>query len=345
MDGKRMRKVSIVQWALDGHSSALKDVGIDHGGAEVLVTEEFLDGANVIPILEEVGGEGVAEGVATDAFLNAGFAGSRFDSALQTGGIQVVTTLFSAARIERASGSGKEVLPDQFTSSVGVFYFEGVGEVDFAETGLQVLFVEKPGALDLTAEVGEDGIGHGGDAVLFPFAIADSDGLVFEINILDAQAEAIHEAQAGAVEKLGHEFMRASEQVDDAQDFIAGQNSGEAFGAFGAGEKDGFDLLVEDFTVEEEDGAESLILGGGGNVPLSCEVGKEGSDFGGAHLCRVAFVMEEDVAFGPIQVGFFGAVGVMFEANDIAHTFDKLSAGLVEYFFCHRRLTFLGRSV
>ena len=39
------------------------DVGVDLGGDEVGVAEEFLDGAEVGAVVEEVGGEGVAQGV------------------------------------------------------------------------------------------------------------------------------------------------------------------------------------------------------------------------------------------------------------------------------------------
>jgi len=43
-------------------------VGVDHGGAHILVAEQFLDGADVVAILEEVGGKRMAEGVGTDGF-------------------------------------------------------------------------------------------------------------------------------------------------------------------------------------------------------------------------------------------------------------------------------------
>lgn len=43
-------------------------MSVDHGGFDVFVPEEFLDGADVVASLEEVGGEAVAEGVGCDAF-------------------------------------------------------------------------------------------------------------------------------------------------------------------------------------------------------------------------------------------------------------------------------------
>ena len=45
--------------------------------------KEFLNGADVIAVLEEMGCEGMAKSVTTDAFLDARFLGSLLDSALQ----------------------------------------------------------------------------------------------------------------------------------------------------------------------------------------------------------------------------------------------------------------------
>ena len=41
----------------------LRDVGVDLGGGEILVTEEFLDDAQVSSPLDKVGGVGMAKGV------------------------------------------------------------------------------------------------------------------------------------------------------------------------------------------------------------------------------------------------------------------------------------------
>ena len=50
---------------------------IYHGGFDVFVSEEFLYGADVVAVLEEVGGEGVAEGVGGYRFVYFGkFGGS-----------------------------------------------------------------------------------------------------------------------------------------------------------------------------------------------------------------------------------------------------------------------------
>lgn len=61
-----------IERRFDGESAALKDVGVDHGGFDVFVSEEFLNGADVVSVLEKVCGEGVAEGVRGDAFVYFG---------------------------------------------------------------------------------------------------------------------------------------------------------------------------------------------------------------------------------------------------------------------------------
>jgi len=121
--------------------------------------------------------------------------------------------------------------------------------------------------------------------------------------------------------------VRPGELLDEMQNFFVRQNCWKAFGAFGAGEQDGLDLFVEDFAVEEEYGAESLALCGCGDSALGGEVGEKGIDLSGAHVFRMALIVKEDEAAGPIHVGFFRAVGVVFEADGIAY--------LIEEFFCH----------
>jgi hypothetical protein len=55
------------------------------------------------------------------------------------------------------------------------------------------------------------------------------------------------------------------------------------------------------------------------------KVDEEGLDLRSAHIARVTFVVEEDVAASPIQRGSFCAEGVVPGADDVAH--------LVEEFF------------
>ena len=223
---------------------------------------------------------------------------------------------------------GEEVLPGEFAGGVGVFFGQGVGEVDFAIAGGEVFFVEEADAFDLALQVGDNGFGQRDDAVFFAFAVADGDALVLKVNILDSQADAFHEAQAGAVEELGHEFVGSVQLADEVENFFAAEDGGEALGTFGGGEDDRFDFFVEDFAVEEEEGAEGLVLGGGRDVTVVGEVEEKGLDFRCPHFGGVTFVVEEDETAHPVYIRGFGAIGIVFESQGFAE--------LVEEFFGHR---------
>jgi hypothetical protein len=50
-----------IQGATDGQAAALEDVGVDHSRFHVFVSEEFLDGADVVAVFleEQQGAEGL----------------------------------------------------------------------------------------------------------------------------------------------------------------------------------------------------------------------------------------------------------------------------------------------
>ena len=52
------------------------DVGINLGGGNIGVPEQFLDHPQVGSVLEEVGGEGVAQEVRVDVLFESGLAGA-----------------------------------------------------------------------------------------------------------------------------------------------------------------------------------------------------------------------------------------------------------------------------
>ena len=62
---------------MDGAESVLVDVGVDLSGGDVGVAEHFLDNAKVGTVVEEVGGEAVAELVGMD-FLGEACGGGAF---------------------------------------------------------------------------------------------------------------------------------------------------------------------------------------------------------------------------------------------------------------------------
>lgn len=59
------------------------------------------------------------------------------------------------------------------------------------------------------------------------------------------------------------------------------------------------------------------------------QVGQKCPDLRGAHLARMAFVVEEDEAADPVYVGAFGVDGVTFFAQDVPRLVEQFSGALV----------------
>jgi hypothetical protein len=63
------------------------------------MAQELLHGPDVIVILQEVGGEGMAERVASDALVESGRRGRGADGLLQAAFIQMVAPRLARARV------------------------------------------------------------------------------------------------------------------------------------------------------------------------------------------------------------------------------------------------------
>lgn len=59
--------------------------------------------------------------------------------------------------------------------------------------------------------------------------------------------------------------------------------------------------------VEEQYGAECLVLRRRGDILLCCQVCEKCPDFWFAHFQRMAFVVEKYEALDPVDIGFFRA--------------------------------------
>ena len=103
-----------------------------------------------------------------------------------------------------------------------------------------------------------------GDPVFLPLAVADDDLIAVEVEVLDSQSQAFQQPHACPVEQPGNEPVSAVEPGQQAADFVAGENGGEALWPLGASKlADGAEVLVEDLMIEEDEGIEGLVLGTG----------------------------------------------------------------------------------
>jgi hypothetical protein len=63
-----------IEWRTDGGSTPEGDVRVDRGRADVPVTGQRLDRTDIVSSIEQVGGEGIPEGVTEAVLRDAGGA-------------------------------------------------------------------------------------------------------------------------------------------------------------------------------------------------------------------------------------------------------------------------------
>ena len=207
---------------------------------------------------------------------------------------------------------------------VGVFPFQRKGQIHRAVTAFQILSMQMFDLQQMGFQGGAQLVGEHGHAVFHPFAIAHHNQLLGEVQIFDTQAHTFHEAQAAPIQEFSHHLIFIRHMPQDGLHFGFGQDDGQALGLFGPdniGQR--LQLLLQDFAVEEGDGAQGLALGGGGHVLFDGQMGQEGRDFGGAHVLGVAAVVKQDEAFDPIVVSVFSAAGIMLEAHGLADLVEE----------------------
>ena len=81
--------------------------------------EQFLNGPDVVPLLQKVGGEGVAEGVAGRMLDDPGLAGRDLDRPLDDGLIGVMAALGAGLRVDPPMFLGERNCQPHSAGAVG----------------------------------------------------------------------------------------------------------------------------------------------------------------------------------------------------------------------------------
>jgi hypothetical protein len=100
---------------------------IDHRGTDVPVAEELLDGADVVVVLEQVGREGVSEGVARGELGNARGADGVLHRALENGFVEMMAATLAGEPVHVEPCGGEDPLPRPFAPGMRVLPQEGSG--------------------------------------------------------------------------------------------------------------------------------------------------------------------------------------------------------------------------
>jgi hypothetical protein len=85
---------------------------------------------------------------------------------------------------------------------------------------------------EMMAKLCRDGGRQHGHPILATLAVPHDELVRVEIDILDAQAGALEQAQARTVHQHGHQPGRAFESLEEGADLVAGEDDGEVLGRF-----------------------------------------------------------------------------------------------------------------
>jgi len=146
----------------------------------------------------------------------------------------------------------------------------------------------------------------------------------------------LEQAQAAAVEEGRDEAVDARELGQEASHLVPREHDREAPRPGRTDELvDALELAPEDGAVQEQQGAQRLVLGRCQDAAADREVGEEGNDLARAHFVRVALPVEEDEAADPGDVGRLGARAQVPEAGRLADAVEEARRGALRR--VHRR--------
>src|SRR3989454_11676938 len=131
----------------------VQDVGVNHRRAHVLVTEQFLDCADVVTILEEVGGERVPERMAGRLLREPCLQDSLADRALDDGFMQMVPPTLARGRVDVQARGREHPLPRPLAPGVRILPAERPRQLDPARASGEVALVQRSRPLDVPREI------------------------------------------------------------------------------------------------------------------------------------------------------------------------------------------------
>src|SRR5690606_25966966 len=120
----------------------------------------------------------------------------------------------SRFRIARRRAARPKPEPFPHASVIGIFAFEPIGQGDRGKAVGLIALPQSAHALDMFGEIGDDALSKWHDTILVALGSNDKRCPLFKVDMLDTQANTLHETKARAVGHAGHELVRSEHQVE-----------------------------------------------------------------------------------------------------------------------------------
>jgi hypothetical protein len=253
-------------------------------------------------------------------------ADGHLDGFVDDAGVNVMATGDTGTGVYRDVPGGEDILPAPCLGGMRRLPSQRMGQVDLAMSLSRILLMLclDPGQVILEHR-GERG-GKSGEPVLVALARTDGQWLHLIIDVLDPKPDRFHDAQATPVEKFGNQWGGSIQQRDDGGDFFACHDHGDVDLLVGA---HGIDVarqsMGEDARVEEHQGIHGLVLSGGHDVSMHCQVGQERLDpgFSGEEVFARPQAVETDASHDPLHRGSLRVHGVVVQTEHLSHVIEE----------------------
>ena len=238
--------------------------------------------------------------------------------------IHVMSPLATVTRIDGIAARTEHVLPAPFRRSVWIFPGQSIGKPDLRLACDAVIPIDQAAFFEVSGKRPRQNFGQHRHPVLGALAVADHDLSKAEIQVLDPQPYAFHQAHSGAVKQTGHQGVRALHAFEDDGNLGRRENGRQALRLLRPSHvvQPG-QIDAEHLAVEKQQRRKRLILGCRRDATRDRQIGQEGLHLRPSHLARMLLAMEKNEPSNPLDIGSLSAYAVVFEPDQVANLVEK----------------------
>jgi hypothetical protein len=309
--------------AAHGQSATSQHRRIPHRRLDIVVAQPCVHRPDLVALLEQMRRNAVPNGMTTEACGEPCRRTGPAHGALHTTLMGMMPADDPCTGVFRPLVGGKPVWPEPQAVGTGVWSCQGERYKDGAIPLGDVWRMDAVDTRSMFLEWADQAGGPHGDPSLHAIAIAHDALLWGAIEVCRASLQACHPSHGHAVELGGHSRIGSGDGSHHLQGFRRGQHRRHVCGFSGTDGLDGpVERLSEHLAGEAQQGAEGLVLGGGGDLLLHGEVRQKRLDVCASHVFGMACAVEEHIPLDPGDRRVLRMPRIVHESNGGAHVVE-----------------------
>lgn len=194
------------------------------------------------------------------------------------------------------------------------------GQQNSAEPRCQIASMACPRQFDLRTQRIAKRPGQHGTAVLAALALANDQFISREVDVLDAQSQAFHQAQAAAIQQARHQRFPPMHRCQQRRRLRPRQHHRQPRRTLGPHDVlHPRQVLRQHLPVEEQQCRKRLVLRTGRYTAACCQGAEETFHVRTAQFTRIAQMVVANIAANPVQTGLFRTQTVMLQPQSLAN--------------------------